>query len=365
MKRRLLARVTGLALLAPLAWTANAADPSVDVYAVLHLSLDHLDNRESDSQFLSTNQSRLGIRGSTALSADTRALFQYETEVNATEGGSGLFRRSRHSFLGLSGPYGTVRGGNLDGPLKALTDRTQFFTARLGDPGNLIAGAGVTWEDTIGAADAPGHLRRHSNAIDYTTPEWQGLSATLMGTPAQGESSAQTGSWMVRWQQPAFQLAAGCVHSRSGNFANGDRSQTTRQLLAQYREGAINLVAIVQDHQHISGRGDRDARAGLLGLGYRVAPGLELQGQVAHFDDDRGSDHDSTLYTVGVEHAMNPRARVYLNYAQVRNGDLAGRSVAGQSHAPPPGPDSSRSRMLEVADGNNQWGVSAGMLYVF
>lgn len=76
-----------------------------------------------------------------------------------------------------------------------------------------------------------------------------------MGTPAQGESSAQTGSWMVRWQQPAFQLAAGCVHSRSGNFANGDRSQTTRQLLAQYREGAINLVAIVQDRNTYLDRG--------------------------------------------------------------------------------------------------------------
>lgn len=365
MSRKTFARIAGLALLAPLAFTADAADAPADIYGVLHLSLDHLDNRESDSQYLSTNQSRLGIRGDSALSANTRVLFQYETEVNVTEGGSGLFARGRHSFLGVSGPFGTVRGGNLDSPFKALFDRSHFFTARLGDPGNIIAGAGVTWEDGIGPADAPGHLRRHSNALDYTTPEWQGLSLTVMGTPEQGTSSGQAGAWMVRWQQPSFQLAAGCEHSRSGQFADGDRSQTTRQVLAQYREGPLNLIAIFQDHQRISGQSDRDAYSGLIGMGYRVVPGLELQGQIAHFDDDRGSAHDSTLYAIGVEHAVNPRARVYLNYAQVRNGELAGRSVAGQSHAPPPGPDSSRARMLDVADGDNQWGLSAGIIHAF
>ncbi len=357
------AGVVALTAAAPMVTNASA---DIDIYGAVHLSLDHLDNRSNgSSQFLATNQSRLGLRGGHALSDTARVIFQYETEVNVTEGGDALFARSRTSYLGLTGPHGTLRAGHLDDPLKALTDRTQLFTARLGDPGNLIAGAGVTWEDGFGAANAPVHLRRHSNALDYTTPEWNGLSATVMGTPEQGASRDQTGAWMIRWQQQAFQLAAGCVYGREGNFADGSRSQTTRQVLAQYQQGDLNLVGIFQNHRRLSGRTDRDARTGLVGLGYQVLPVLELMGQVAHLDDDRGSDYDSTLYSVGVEHAMNPRARVYINYARVSNGDLAGRSVAGQAHGPPPGPGSSRAAMLDVAEGDNQWGISTGLVYIF
>ena len=63
---------------------------------------------------VSSNSSRLGVRGTESLGGGLNAIFQIESSVSADAGGGTL--AARETFVGLQGAWGTVKMGNFLAP---------------------------------------------------------------------------------------------------------------------------------------------------------------------------------------------------------------------------------------------------------
>lgn len=144
MQKKLIA----IAVAAALAPAVAMADTSnVSVYGVAHLSVDSVSGNATQVALkrtaVNSNSSRLGVKGSEDLGSGLKAVFQFESGVNATGGagvtdGNGLtttgtlFTGSRDAFAGLSGDFGTLTFGR-----QALANQwvydSNYFADQLGN----------------------------------------------------------------------------------------------------------------------------------------------------------------------------------------------------------------------------------------
>jgi predicted porin len=118
---------------------------------------------------------RLGFKGSEDLGNGTKAIFELEAGFLADDGTNSIpggntttngpvFRR--HSWVGLTGEWGTVLGGRVDG--------ARYGVATKYDPFNS---GGVA---NMGSLQV--HATRADNAIAYVTPNYEGLFAIIAYT---------------------------------------------------------------------------------------------------------------------------------------------------------------------------------------
>lgn len=126
-----------------LAGSAFAADdaPSVTVYGVMHVSVDALNDDNSTDLAVSSNSSRLGLKGGTSLSDTTKLGFVAEWQVRATGEGENLSRRNQ--YLSLKQSYGEWKVGRVDTPLKNLRGKTDvFYSDQFGENRTVAAQTG-------------------------------------------------------------------------------------------------------------------------------------------------------------------------------------------------------------------------------
>lgn len=84
---------------------------NLDLEAVRALRTD---GNDSWGARLSSNSSRIGLRGTEALGGGQEVIWQIESSVSADAGGGTL--AGRDSFLGFRGGWGTLRFGNMKTP---------------------------------------------------------------------------------------------------------------------------------------------------------------------------------------------------------------------------------------------------------
>jgi predicted porin len=114
--------------------------------------------------------SRLGFKGSEDLGNGLKAIFEIESGVrndapnasSATQSG-GIFSTSRHAYVGLTGNFGTVVGGRLDGVRYGIYNKYDAFGG--GGMGNFTQ---MTQQ-----------VDRADNAIAYISPKWNGFGLVL------------------------------------------------------------------------------------------------------------------------------------------------------------------------------------------
>lgn len=110
MRSRYLAPIL-LSALTPL----SAAAAEAEIYGLFHLSADYLNAASGDEgATVSSNSSRLGFRGNTAISDALTAIWQVEIEVVADNGSA--LAADRNTFAGLRGNWGQLRAGRFDTP---------------------------------------------------------------------------------------------------------------------------------------------------------------------------------------------------------------------------------------------------------
>ncbi len=126
-----------------LAGSAFAAEETapVTLYGVLHVSTDALDNGDDTSLAVSSNSSRLGIKGDKALSDSTKLIYLAEWQIRASGEGENLSRRNQ--WLGLKQSYGEWKVGRIDTPLKNLRGKVDvFYSDQLGENRTVTAQTG-------------------------------------------------------------------------------------------------------------------------------------------------------------------------------------------------------------------------------
>lgn len=332
MNKKLIALAIGAAITAP----AFAAT-DLTIYGRAHVSADWLDDGADYSELnLSSNSSRIGIKGERQINPNLKAFFQVEQQVNFSSGSSdssGTDIATRNTFVGLAGNFGKVQVGRYDSPFKTARGPANLFGSQVGDLRNLARVGDGRFDE------------RYDNTIQYTTPKFNGFSADVAYSLHEGVwADEDTGESAV---SVALKYANGPLEATLAfeqvdeDVSRGERDGV-RAALAYKLTDAFKLVGFYQSVDYDGVVFQRDADGNTLnlidqaataakrdqltsdtyGLGgeYKLAPSTTLKAMWMKRDAD-ADNHNSTMYVVGVEHKLDSAVRVYANYAKVDNDD--------------------------------------------
>ena len=196
MNKKLLAAAVAAAVAA-----APAAFAESTVYGKMHASIDAIDYESfnEDNYEVNSRASRLGFKGSEDLGGGLKAIYQIELgiDINSSgadgQAGSGNFwgSKTRNTFVGLAGDWGTFLVGRHDTPAKMA-----FYAAgneRLGDSViDLNLGNNLNGTSAANAPIGVFHEYRADDAIAYVSPNFSGF--TVVGAIIPGEDNDVSGS---------------------------------------------------------------------------------------------------------------------------------------------------------------------------
>lgn len=133
------------------------------IYGKLNLSIDYDGgNGASTSSDLISNSSRVGMKGDFKINDKLTGIYQLEYQVDVANNSSSTFK-TRNSFLGITGNFGTIRLGTYDTLIKRAGLKADLFNDLRGDIKNITAGE-----------------NRNSSFLGYDSPELtKGLSLHL------------------------------------------------------------------------------------------------------------------------------------------------------------------------------------------
>ena len=142
----------------------NAAQAAPTLYGKLNVTLDNIDNngfKDESVTKVNSNASRIGVKGEEKLTDNLSAVYlaewQFNTDGDGTDTGSGTDLTQRNRFVGLKdAQLGTVKIGVHDTPLKQLSsvvDTFNNYVANKADIGGILGGE-----------------TRVSNAVVYESP---------------------------------------------------------------------------------------------------------------------------------------------------------------------------------------------------
>jgi len=224
MKKKLITLAVASTLTAAVAVSAPAfADTSnVTVYGVADLSYNLTNNGAIGTNQVSSNQSRLGLKGSEDLGDGLSAIWQLEQLINIDNSGAGNGLATRNSFLGLSsGSAGTVLLGRHDTPYKIASRGFDVFADTIADNRSLMGGSPYVTIPAPGAAAAltvtgtaanssagASFDGRQGDVVAYVSPAMSGFTG-IIAYVAGAENAAAAGQ------------SKGSAWSLAGLYGNG------------------------------------------------------------------------------------------------------------------------------------------------
>jgi predicted porin len=179
---------------------------------------------DSDTLTLDSPNSRLGFRATEDLGGGLKALMQLEmgfgVDTGTNSSSTALF--SRDTFVGLAGPFGTVKLGSMDTVYKNLGDTMSFLGI---SSGNFISTSNILSKPGFGTSSAASFHLRRPNSIIYESPEMGGFTALLdysLGEVA-GDSTRNT-VISAGVQYEAGPLYVALAHERHRGLFGGSRN---------------------------------------------------------------------------------------------------------------------------------------------
>lgn len=270
--------------------------------------------------------SRIGFRGTEDLGNGLKALFEVEFGIDVDNGplGGSATWKNRHSYVGLTGDFGTVIAGRVDGARYGISARYDPFNA-----GTVASMASIQ-----------GHATRADNAIAYISPRWNGFG--FLAAYTNNLIGQEKGSATVRGNEGDTQL-----YAIAGFYDNGPISLTLDYEHAEDEDVPGNsdvdvwVVAGTYDFgvAKIHGYWDQVDTNGAIDstvLGF-TAPGLEVDKQswmigatvpfgkttlrASYIEvlDDVNDDADCKKFGIGVLYSLSKRTSLYADFATIDN----------------------------------------------
>ena len=209
MKKLLLA--TAIAAL-----SVSAAQAAPTIYGKAFVTMDYVNvddgNEDSDSVQINSNSSRIGFKGSEAMSANTDIIYQLEYGIDIDADDSKTFA-SRDTFLGLNNKkFGEFRFG-----------RNQSSLDRIN---NVVTADGGYW-DNLGETDNMVDSDRIDNSMIWTAPKYQGLPLQVSAMYAADEDdNSGDGFGVAAMFDQGTGFTAGVAYDKDLNLGNGGYNQT-------------------------------------------------------------------------------------------------------------------------------------------
>jgi predicted porin len=169
MQKKIIALAIATAMAAP---AVAMAAPTV--YGQVNMAYEVVDDggdgtgvgvNANTRNHVSSNVSRIGVKGSEDLGSGLTGVFQMEGKVNVDAAGSQAFAFDRNTFLGVAGGFGTVVLGQHDTPYKMATRDMDMFKDSIAD-NRSVMGGGI-------------HDTRLTDVLAYLTPDFGGFTAAV------------------------------------------------------------------------------------------------------------------------------------------------------------------------------------------
>jgi len=349
MNKKLLAIAVGAAMVAGSA----AAMAEATIYGKIHVSVDSLDNGASGSATtgnqdnsgitVSSNSSRLGIKGSEDLGGGLSAIYKYETSTDYST--SAAVNGNRNAYLGLKGGFGTFLAGRHDTPFKTIGRKNDLFGDTIADSRNLT---------NDGGNDA-----RADNVLVYAN-QFGAVSLALAYVVDDGIKDAGATSGSLGFKQGPLNLAVAFQSIGKGEFGPGTaKDASASRITAGYKMGSAAIHALYQQETAMGGVDGADGDT--WGLGASFKSGMNTF-KLQYFDRSNdvasgAAKDDGNMVALGVDHSMSKSTKVYAVYASMSNDDGANYRLAGSGHDKDGRPAASM--------GDSYTGLSLGMIHKF
>ena len=334
-------KIIALAI-AGLASTAAFAQSNVTIYGRADLGGMYRGGTSGDVLLNSANQgkyeiasgiqsgSRIGFKGSEDLGNGLKAIFEieYGTALDQNTGGNQTATwTNRHSYVGLTGNFGTVVGGHLDGVRYGVFNAFDPFTA--GTVGNFTQ---MTQQ-----------VDRASNAVAYISPKFAGFGVVLAYATAINSAESPANGTAPN------NTTAGTNNDRTLNTAmltydNGPISARAdyEQVIPtnvpgktwvatgafSYDFGVVKLSALVDEiksDEQLSGQPALDQVSWFIGAKAPIGKFTlkAVGGQLLNKTVGASEDRDSWKIGLGADYNLSKRTNLYANYGYISNDNLA------------------------------------------
>jgi predicted porin len=332
MKKQLIAAAVATAIAVPMAASAD-----VTVYGKLHYSIDNIDydsgvsgaipgtgNDSLDAGYdgwgVNSHASRFGIKGSEDLGNGLSAVFQMEFQIDGDD--LGAVSNNRNTYVALAGNFGVAGIGQVDTPFKSSTASLELFGDSTGDYNQL-------YFDDI----------RTRDAVFYMSPNWNGLSfvaaAVLPSTSLDADGVEATSLSATYSNGPFFATLA--FEGISGEYVDDlyagagiagtvtdDMNYDKWRLGLGYTANGLHVGLIYEDRDidHV-GDGNSWQLSGSYTMGnnvFKVAYG-EVEDIINNTHAAAVGDLfiDGDQWTVGLDHKLSSRTKLYATYSNFDN----------------------------------------------
>lgn len=279
------------------------------LYGQLHASLDLLDGAAGAAKetTVSSNSSRIGIKGSTELSGGLKAIYQAEWGMDTGGKKSGL--SDRNQVVGIAGGFGAVLIGRHDTPLKIVGRKADlFWSTQLGQNRNIVIQQ-TNWDARV------------DNVIAYQSPKIGGFQALYAYVTDLAEDDGNTANSINGFYKAGPMTLGGGYEVRD---LDGTDDVSALRLMGTYKFGDAKIVGYYQDEDN-GAAGDADVWG--IGGSYKVSSAGTLKAQYYARDED-GNNLDGSLIALGYDHKLGKKTHVYAQYAATE--DLGG--IGGRGH---------------------------------
>lgn len=292
--------------------------------------------------------SRWGLRGSEDLGGGMKALFQLEAGLELDTGAAKAFSGNpstatpaaangvsatgfnRRSYVGLQSDYGTLTLGRDYTPLYFAALATDIF--RLGLFGNL--------QTFVGPAGGSERFARVSNAVFYTSPEFNSIKARAvysLGSESTGAAGGLPKDANRFFGVGAEYANAGLVLTASFQELKypvvGGAPAAFTGATANRRDGLIGAKYSFGDFALAGGywkiTAPQNATDAWVGASMNIGQGsLMAQVQRLTQDNPTGAQRKGTAYGLGYMHNLSKRTALYASYGSVSNNATGAFAVA-------------------------------------
>ena len=293
MKKRFLVIAIAAGLVSPLAANAEA-----NVYGIAHAALTSASGDDSkDSIQITSQNSRVGVKGSEDLGGGLKAVYKMEFSVDIAENGQGGLG-GRNQYVGLSSAMGTVLLGRHDTPVKMAQGSFDVFNDTVADMAGSVTYMGTDYNMVDGED-------RAGNVLAYVSPQFGAVKVVAALVPGEDAAGGNDGiadgtSFAVMYEAKDLFVSLG--------MNGGDLMDDQTRLVATYQMDNMGFGFLYSTTDF--GTADDQVSMGISASAKVDANTFKLQ-YIDATDMNGSAGADETRTTVGVDHAMSKATSVY------------------------------------------------------
>lgn len=366
-------KIIALAIAAAFAAPAAFADTSnVNVYGVANVSYDMTKTgavaaaSNFSSNKVSSNTSRLGLKGSEDMGDGLSAIWQIESLIQIDgQTAAGNTLANRNTFAGLSSKTaGTVLLGRHDTPYNLSNRKYDLFADGTAD-NRSIMGGGQGTAATVGAS----FNGRQPNVVAYISPAMSGLTAAIAYVAgAEGQTLAtQTkgNAWSLAALYGNGPISANFgyeVHNLGtapGTLFFATLKETAWTISGGYKVEAFEINGIYEktsDNFGAAGANALGHRAYYLSGKYNVTANDAVKLAYANAGSGAAINTGATQISLGYDHSLSKRTTVYAAYTKLSNDTTGVYALSANGTGAP---------VAVVAGGAKPSAISLGMKHTF